>query len=110
MKKKLTPEQHWKMMALKARLEQMQQAMLLGQETERRLKIELESTQKSNAVAKQQYSAMGGALKSEFVLLGESLGATGDPDTWKIHLEDEPSASCLEWKKPAKDKEKNQPQ
>jgi len=81
MKKKLTAEQHWKMMALKARLEQMQQAMLLGQETEKRLKIELGSAQKANAMTKQQYGVMSGALKSEFVLLGKSLEATGNPDT-----------------------------
>jgi hypothetical protein len=98
MKEKLTTEQYWKMMALQAMTREAQRAVELAQEAAGHLHTRLGIAQRASDQATQKRAAMKTVLKAGFIRLGHDLGATGSPDTWKIHLEDNPKGSTLEWK------------
>jgi len=98
MKKKLTVEQHWKMVAMQALSQEAQRAMELAQEAAGHLHTRLGIAQKASDQATQKRDTMKTVFKTEFIRLGHDLGAIGSPDTWRIHLEDDPKGSTLEWK------------
>lgn len=98
MKKKLTAEQHWKMVAMQAMMREAQRAMELAQEAAGHLHTRLGIAQRASDQATQKRDAMRTVFKTEFIRLGHDLSAIGSPDTWRIHLEDDPKGSTLEWK------------
>lgn len=108
MEKKLTAEQHWKMVALQAMMREAQRGMELAHEAAGHLHTRLGVAQRASDQTTKKRDAMKTVFKTEFIRLGHDLGATGSPDTWRIHLEDDPEGSTLEWKnKPEKDTPKN---
>ena len=108
MKGKLTTEQHWKMIAVQAMMREAQASMQLAQEAAGHLHTRLGIAQKQSDQAKEKRNMMAKAAKAEFIQLGQVLGAEGNPDTWKIHLGDDPSESMLEWEPPKEDKGKKE--
>jgi len=96
--KELTVEQHWKMVAMQAMLREAQRAMELAQEVAGHLHTQLNIAQKEKDQATRKRDTVKTVFKTEFIRLGHDLGAIGSPDTWKIHLEDDPKGSTLEWK------------
>jgi len=97
-KEKLTTEQHWKMVAMQTMLQEAQRAMELAQEVAGHLHTRLGIAQRASDKATQKRDEIKTVFKTEFIRLGHDLGAIGSPDTWKIHLEDNPKGSTLEWK------------
>jgi len=97
MKEKLTIEQHWKLSAYAARQAGAQAAASLSKEVAEHAHTKLILARQENEAAQQEATKTNTDSSILFNEIAKGIGAKGDPAKIKIHLEDIPADSFIEW-------------
>ena len=97
MKEKLTIEQHWKLSAYAAQQAAAQAIAAGTKELTEHARTKLLLAQQENNNAQQEAAKMNNESSMLFKEIAEEIGADGDPAKIKIHLEDNPEDSYIEW-------------
>ena len=97
MKKNLTVEQHWKLATFAARQAAAQAFAAGAQEAAGHAHTKLLVAQQEKDTAQQ--AAVKAKTESSLLFneIAKEIGAEGDPSKIKIHLEDSPTDSFIEW-------------
>jgi len=97
MKKNLTVEQHWKLATYAARQAAAQAFASAAQEAAGHAHTRLLLAQQEKDAAQQ--AAVKAKTESALLFneIAKEIGAAGDPAKIKIHLEDSPADSFIEW-------------
>lgn len=100
MKANLTTEQHWRILAFMSQREAAQNAFVAAREAAAHLHSRLSQAQKDADATRTASEQAKMAFSIEFARLATEMGATGDPTTWKVHVDNDPENSSVEWDEP----------
>ena len=100
MKANLTTEQHWRILAFMSQREAAQNAFVATREAAAHLHSRLGQAQKDADAMRTASEQAKVAFSVEFTRLATEMGATGDPVTWKVHVDNDPEKSFIEWVEP----------
>ena len=97
MKQNLTVEQHWKLSTYASRQAAAHIAAVGAQEAAGHAHTKLLIAQQEKDLAQQAANVAKAESSRIFTEVAKEIGAKGDPANMKIHLEDVPSDSYIEW-------------